>query len=42
MFGAMVSGTGMELPFTNREEELKELDTTAKAGGLAEIGRAHV
>lgn len=35
--------SGMELPFTNREEELKELEATAKAGGLAVVfGRRRV
>ena len=30
MFGARISG--MELPFTNRTDELKDLDAAAKAG----------
>lgn len=41
MFGETVPG--MELPFTNRTDELKELDAAAKAGGLLVVfGRRRV
>ena len=37
------SFSGMELPFTNRTQELKELAAAAKAGGLLVIfGRRRV